>query len=171
MIMGRINLMVLTFVTFSIVVACASTNDKSPASPNDESASQQTLKAEPTSEVASAEAEPKELDILGTWENSSCGTRKYKRVITFLDGLNFEAADLVQPCPPKVTCVWSGVINWRGKYTKKDDQISLNVETEVSQRIETMGGWPAGYIILSGEIGSIAEQSPEGVTCPYHRAP
>jgi len=43
----------------------------------------------------------------------------------FTAGGTFEAHDLVSPCPPKVACIWSGIVDSNGTYAVASGMIRL----------------------------------------------
>ncbi|AKT41663.1 hypothetical protein [Chondromyces crocatus] len=69
-----------------------------------------------------------ERGLVGTWHSSSCGPRAYERVLNLQAGGRFEASDLVSPCPPGVTCVWSGIVGRRGVYVVQGNEIIFRLE-------------------------------------------
>jgi hypothetical protein len=68
---------------------------------------------------------------VGSWESKSCGERKYIRQITLKDDGSVVGKDLVSPCPPKVACVWSGIVDWTGKYAAEGKTLRIS-ETKPS---------------------------------------
>lgn len=65
--------------------------------------------------------------LLGIWTSPSCGARTYARTLQFDRGSAFEAQDLVSPCPPKVQCIWSGIVGNKGTYAVEGSTIRLTV--------------------------------------------
>lgn len=65
--------------------------------------------------------------LIGVWTSPSCGARTYARTLQFDRGSAFEAQDLVAPCPPKVQCIWSGIVGNKGTYAVEGSTIRLNV--------------------------------------------
>lgn len=66
--------------------------------------------------------------VVGAWVSPSCGDRAYPRHIELVSDGTFHADDLISPCPPKVVCVWSGIVHRKGTYTVAGDKITLTVE-------------------------------------------
>ena len=66
-----------------------------------------------------------EPSVVGTWASPSCGERTYPRHIVFAPDGTFQSEDLVSPCPPKVACVWSGIVHRKGTYTVSGGKIAL----------------------------------------------
>jgi len=167
---GRYLSLIIITTAFIAAGACASANDKPPETADDHktaSGTQNTAAA--TGNEESAEPEP--VPYAGTWQNGSCGTRKYLRRITFHEDGRFEAADLVAPCPPNAKCVWSGVVNWQGTFTLEDDRFSLDITTQVPERPDSPVAIPESFVVLSTDPYVLAEESSEGMTCPYTRTP
>jgi hypothetical protein len=107
------------------------------------------------------------IDITGLWENASCGERKYRRKITFLErDSKFVAVDEVAPCPPGATCVWSGIINWHGSWTIEGRTVRLKAKPLKSSKMPER--LPEAFTILGTDPVSIGEQS-NGVICPYQK--
>jgi len=167
-------MMILAGAALASLVSCAEGNGKSDETSAAKAAVKQptVLKAKPASAEPGEETKPVTIeDVLGSWQNGSCGTRKYTRNITLFSDNRFEAADLIAPCPPEVRCVWSGVISWRGTFTFAEDRVTLKTETEPSDQIRGAGGWPKSFAVLPGTPPTVAETSPDGMTCPYRKAP
>lgn len=54
------------------------------------------------------------IAIVGDWTSAACGGRTYARNISFAADQHYAAVDLVSPCPPGATCVWSGLTAFAG---------------------------------------------------------
>jgi hypothetical protein len=103
-------------------------------------------------------------DLVGTWRSPSCGTRKYERRITFVADGAFTAEDLVSPCPPKVACVWSGIVNRKGRYALAGDTITFsNVEPAQAQ------GEPFPASLSLDPASKAPAERADGATCVYQR--
>jgi hypothetical protein len=63
----------------------------------------------------------------GAFRDDSCGERTFPREIQ-LDVGTYTGRDLVSPCPVGVTCMWSGIVEFHGTWTRDRDAIVL-VET------------------------------------------
>jgi hypothetical protein len=101
---------------------------------------------------------------VGRWENSSCGDRQFLRRINFTDDGKFVAVDEVAPCPPKVVCVWSGIVHWRGSWKLEERLIRLTLEPIQNQKQPEVA--PDAFVVLGADPPSIGEQAGE-LTCPY----
>ena len=103
---------------------------------------------------------------MGSWESASCGARSYKRETTFAADNTVEGRDLVSPCPKGATCVWSGIVEWKGTYTNNGNKLGLSVKVQ---------GGPKGKINLPAELmwdesqSAVVEKSGEA-TCVYQRS-
>jgi hypothetical protein len=63
----------------------------------------------------------------GDWVSASCGERTYERRISFYnDRRTFEGQDLVSPCPEGTQCVWSGIVNFNGRWWPTDTGVGLD---------------------------------------------
>ena len=107
-----------------------------------------------------------EIDPSGSWENASCGDRTHLRRINFLDGGRFTAIDEVAPCPPKVQCVWSGIIRWSGDWRLDGRRITIEIKPGKDERAPE--SLPEEYIVLGEDPLSIGERIGE-LVCPYRR--
>lgn len=70
-------------------------------------------------------APPAQANVTGAWVSPACGARTYPRKIQFDGKGGFESQDLVSPCPPKVTCIWSGIVLNKGTYAVEQGAIRL----------------------------------------------
>jgi hypothetical protein len=68
---------------------------------------------------------PASANVTGAWVSPACGARTYPRKIQFDGKGGFESQDLVSPCPPKVTCIWSGIVLNKGTYAVEQGSIRL----------------------------------------------
>lgn len=123
----------------------------------------------PTTTPTATPATGQELQWVGAWRSASCGDRKYARQLSLNADKTFRAEDLVSPCPPKATCVWSGIVFWSGKWASNDKGILLT---------KTQGGQGPGSSVPADQLQLVwdkaasapAEQSASGTACPYARA-
>ncbi len=116
-----------------LILFCASAPACGPETPATSS-----VDVTPTSTMASGAAPPPALpptssaapraptqsDADGTWTGTACGERKYERVIV-ISGATFSAQDLVSPCPPSARCVWSGIVERKGKVERNGSTLTL----------------------------------------------
>lgn len=105
--------------------------------------------------------------LVGTWVSPSCGERTYARELDLAADGTFRAADLVSPCPPKVVCVWSGIVHRKGTYTVAGGKITLTPSDQGGPQgqpfPETLGIDPA--------TGAPFEPDNGGPACTYARKP
>jgi hypothetical protein len=106
-----------------------------------------------------------ERELLGSWKSSACPPRKYERQLTFAKDGTFSAADLVSPCPPKVTCVWSGIIQRKGTFKRSGNTVSL----AVSDASTGPGGQPFPTSLSIDAKGALVETGEGGKPCHYTR--
>ncbi|WP_433935671.1 hypothetical protein AB3662_13110 [Sorangium cellulosum] len=103
--------------------------------------------------------------LLGTWKSAACAPRKYERVLSFAKDGSFTAEDRVSPCPPRVACVWSGIVHRKGAFKRSGDTVSLSV-AEASQG---PGVQPFPTTLTVDAAGGLAEAGENGKPCPYQR--
>lgn len=103
-----------------------------------------------------------DASLAGTWVSPSCGDRKYERILTLGADGTFQAKDMVSPCPPNVQCIWSGIVDRKGRYTRSGDTLTLAVEGPAGDRAKPL---PA-TLTIDKATGAPAEQA-GGATCVY----
>lgn len=111
--------------------------------------------------LPTATARPEAGTWVGTWISAGCGERKYPRVLELAADGTARGRDEVSPCPPKVACVWSGIIPFEGTWEGEGDRVTLTLRETAYQNMKhpplptelTWAGAPVG--VESGE------------TCPY----
>ncbi|WP_437290349.1 hypothetical protein [Sorangium sp. So ce406] len=103
--------------------------------------------------------------LLGTWRSAACAPRNYERVLSFAKDGSFTAEDRVSPCPPRVACIWSGIVHRKGAFKRSGDTVSLSV-AEASQG---PGGQPFPTTLTVDAAGGLAETGENGKPCPYQR--
>ncbi|XXV30081.1 hypothetical protein WME87_14675 [Sorangium sp. So ce1389] len=108
---------------------------------------------------------PGEEALLGTWRSAACAPRKYERVLSFAKGGSFAAEDRVSPCPPRVACIWSGIIHRKGAFKRSGDAVSLSV----AEASRGPGGQPFPTTLTIDASGAPAETGADGKPCPYQR--
>jgi hypothetical protein len=120
----------------------------------------------PASSGSSPAQAPGDAALSGTWKSASCGARKYERLITFGKEGSFSAEDRVSPCPPKVTCVWSGIVSRKGAFKRSGDTISLTISGEG----KGPGAQPFPTTLsIDGATNAPAEPGAGGQACVYQR--
>jgi len=75
---------------------------------------------------------------VGSWESPNCGERKYVRWLTLKSDGKVIGQDRVSPCPPKVACVWSGIVAWKGEYVVAGDNLRLTVSSDAGGAAKTI---------------------------------
>jgi hypothetical protein len=105
-------------------------------------------------------------NVVGAWVSPACGARTYARKIQFNNGGTFEALDLVSPCPPKVACMWSGIVTNTGTYVVEGGSIKLSIaQPGAGPNARPI---PAALAIDAASSAPV-EMSPEGQRCAYGR--
>ncbi len=119
--------------------------------------------------VAGSDEKTPQGEVVGSWENASCGERQYIRRIAFDKAGTFVAVDEVAPCPPneQERCVSSGIIEWRGSWILTDNTITLEAEPVEGGKMPELV--PDGFVVLSRNPFSLGESIGE-LVCPYQRA-
>lgn len=103
---------------------------------------------------------------LGTWSSPACAPRRYERVISFADDGSFTAEDRVSPCPPRATCIWSGIIHHKGTFHRSGDTLTLSG----ASASHGPGGQPfPTTLTVDPTTGVLAEVGDDGAPCPYAR--
>ncbi|MER7173184.1 hypothetical protein [Streptomyces mesophilus] len=83
--------------------------------------------------------------VAGTWISPRGGAgRAYERRITFERDGSFAMQDLVAPCPPKVQCVWSGIVHIDGTYRVEKGEVLLTYAVVGGQGVSEL---PAAFEI------------------------
>ncbi|WP_437736637.1 hypothetical protein [Sorangium sp. So ce1335] len=119
------------------------------------------------SPAASSPAVSGDEALLGSWTSAACGARKYERVLALAQGGTFVAEDRVSPCPPRVACIWSGIIHRKGAFKRSGNTVSLSV-TEASHG-------PSGQpfpttLTVDPSTDALVEAGDGGAACSYKRA-
>ncbi|MCB9796165.1 MAG: hypothetical protein H6741_26000 [Alphaproteobacteria bacterium] len=65
------------------------------------------------------------VGVTGAYSSASCHDRAYERRITLNENFTYSGQDLVSPCPPDVTCIWSGIVNFSGTWAQEAGDILL----------------------------------------------
>jgi len=107
-----------------------------------------------------------DASFAGTYTSPNCGARTYERKITINADGTFAAQDLVSPCPPGTQCVWSGIVNRQGTYTRAADAITL----KVTGTAPTQGQPFPDKLVIDPATKSPAEQG-SGALCVYRKTP
>lgn len=58
---------------------------------------------------------------IGRWESGPCGDRQFGREWEIRGDGGWSGQDLVSPCPPGTTCIWSGIVERDGSWAALDD--------------------------------------------------
>lgn len=98
-----------------------------------------------------AEAEPGAAQVAGrlpprpsgavppvpsAWSSPTCGARSWERRLELQPGGALYVQDRVSPCPPRVVCVWSGVVERRGAWALQDGELALDLEPVANTLVE-----------------------------------
>ncbi|HJN76915.1 MAG TPA: hypothetical protein QGF58_23515 [Myxococcota bacterium] len=143
------------------LAACAG---RAPGSAPDEPPPEVTEAPAPPPPEATA-AEPVSHPVVATWTSGPCGDRGYPRELTFTPDFRYVGRDLVAPCPPDVTCIWDGVIEFGGSWSDDGPMLTL-VEEELSDDGE---GAPRPGQLRRTQSGHLTETIGDE-TCGYERA-
>lgn len=105
--------------------------------------------------------------LFGTWSSAACGPRKYERLLSFAKDGSFAAEDRVSPCPPRVVCIWSGIVHRKGAFKRSDRTLLLSV----SEASQGPGAHPfPTTLTIDPSTGALAETGEGGAPCPYEPA-
>jgi hypothetical protein len=87
--------------------------------------------------------------------------------VTLKEDKTFRAEERVSPCPPKVQCVWSGILFWQGTFATDDKGVVL---TKTGGADSGRGAKIESPLKLEMEKGSGAlVETRGGARCPYTR--
>lgn len=103
-----------------------------------------------------------DASLAGTWSSASCGDRKYERILTIGADGTFSSKDMVSPCPPDAKCIWSGIVDRKGRYTRSGDSLTLTVEGPAGDKGKPL----PPTLTIDKATGAPAEQA-GGATCVY----
>lgn len=105
---------------------------------------------------------PVPAGLLGAWVSPSCSGRTYARKIQFDKAGSFDAQDLVSPCPPKVQCIWSGIVNNRGTFTVEGTTVRLAITQPGGPK-----GQPLPPTLALDPKTSAPMETQDGAKCVY----
>ncbi|WP_437801499.1 hypothetical protein [Sorangium sp. So ce693] len=121
----------------------------------------------PATTARTSTTAPGEEALFGTWSSAACGPRKYERLLSFARDGSFAAEDRVSPCPPKVACIWSGIVHRKGAFKRSDRTLLLSV----SEASQGPGAHPfPTTLTIDPSTGALAETGEGGAPCPYEPA-
>ncbi|MCU0661244.1 MAG: hypothetical protein MUC50_02845 [Myxococcota bacterium] len=106
--------------------------------------------------------------VVGTWDNSSCGERKFRRQVVLEASGKISGTDFVAPCPPRAQCVWSGIVGWRGTWSSTSAGLSVALEPLAGDSPGS-APMPQSFVIVGEDSPLLAERDGE-IVCPYKRA-
>jgi hypothetical protein len=156
------------FAGFILCVGCGAAHsgqDRSGESATKDGASQGDQTVEIEDPATGRETGLRE-NLLGVWENASCGERKYLRSIEFKKEGKFAAVDEVAPCPEQGNCVSSGILNWEGSWNEIEGIIEL--EFVPIKGVKMPEKMPAMFVVLRHHPLSIGERD-DHIVCPYQK--
>jgi hypothetical protein len=105
-------------------------------------------------------------ELIGGWQNASCGERDYLRKYEFHKNGTFAAVDEVAPCPEEAECVTSGIIEWQGTWSLGDLGIELTPRPKEGGKLPEQV--PESFVVLSMSPLSIGEKTGQ-LVCPFRR--
>jgi hypothetical protein len=115
-----------------LLVACSSSNGSgstgtAPTPTQEPTATSPEPTSHPTTTaVATSSAPPKADGPAGPWTSPLCVNRTYARDLDLASDGSFKAKDLVSPCPPYATCMWSGIVDRKGTWKLEGDKVTLS---------------------------------------------
>lgn len=68
---------------------------------------------------------PGEPKPTSAWSSPSCGERTYERRLWLNPSFTYNTEERVSPCPPDVTCIWSGVVYTQGTWAEAEGLITF----------------------------------------------
>ena len=69
--------------------------------------------------------------VVGEWEGAPCEGRAYVRRVAFEPDGSFLATDRVAPCPPGASCMWSGILLWKGAWNRDGTRVVLAADRSI----------------------------------------
>lgn len=112
--------------------------------------------------------EAKGIHFLGDWTGAACGGRGYARNLRFEEDGTYAGVDLVSPCPPGASCVWSGLVGFTGVWKQEGEKLHLR---EIGGGADQGAAHPtevtaneAGQLVENGCIYTLGLTIPEGYT-------
>jgi hypothetical protein len=116
---------------------------------------------------ASSERGPAFPHWIGSWRSSSCGERSYERWLDIATDGTFTADDRVSPCPPTVTCVWSGIVHRKGSYQVSADDLQLALQDTSASGGPKVAALPIG--LTWDPVARAPVEASGNVRCTYQR--
>ncbi len=160
--------LIVFLMGFVFIAGCGSASSNVSPVEEDTKEAAPTEPTTPEAPIPNTEREDVEsTNVVGIWENSSCGERKYRRVINFLKDGKLEAVDEVAPCPSDRQCVWSGIIHWYGTWTIENRTVSLDIQPAKDGKMPEI--LPDEFVILNQDPVSIGGREGSNV-CPYQKS-
>lgn len=92
-----------------------------------------------TEVVPAAATDPAQAP-LGAWQSERCGERGWVRALALEADGTWEGRDLVSPCPPDVTCIWSGIVEHEGTWQAVEPIGTAALTLAASQPVTPPGG-------------------------------
>jgi hypothetical protein len=75
----------------------------------------------------------------------------------------------VSPCPPKVQCIWAGIVAWSGTWALDDKGAVLTKTAGGNDPTKKANTDAPLRLVLDKATSSPAEMSDSGATCVYTR--
>jgi hypothetical protein len=126
--------------------------------------------ATPTTQASTAPASGAELQWVGSWTSPSCGGRTFERRLVLKQDKTFSAQDLVSPCPPKVQCVWAGIVFWSGTWAVDEKGAVLTKTTGGKDPTKKSRTDEPLRLTWDRAAAAPAEASDSGAACVYAKA-
>ncbi len=134
-----------------------------PAPPSPPAASAPTATPTATPTMVATTGSATAPGWVGQWTSDSCGDRGYRRRLHLTDDGKVNGRDWVSPCPPKVACAWSGIVDWSGTYVMRNNRISLSVTPSSALKGKVL---MPDTLLWNVERHSVTEAG-EGAGCVY----
>ncbi|MBT8099922.1 MAG: hypothetical protein KJO82_09235 [Gammaproteobacteria bacterium] len=101
------------------------------------------------------------------WTSGGCSDRKYRREIRLSSDNTFSATDYVAPCPPDMTCVWSGIVHHSGTWEIRNERL---IELDPASTQNSQGAALATALHVDLATDRLVEATPGSVmNCFYDR--
>ena len=123
--------------------------------------------AEPVKEEPATRSAPSDLKAeshMGSWSSAGCGERSYVRELTLAVDGTFVGRELVSPCPPGAHCIWSGIVDTSGTWSRQGEVVSLAFKGVEDSPGPTLA-FPEQLTYTDGHL----VEAGEGEGCTYQR--
>ena len=105
------------------------------------------------------------VSFVGDWTSPPCGGRNYARNVHFDSDQHYAVVDMVSPCPPGTSCIWSGLTGFSGIWAQEGTKLRVQ---EIGSGPPSPGG-PHPVLFEATADGKLVENGcfyTKGLTVP-----